>query len=124
MKWYERRPERCRKELMLIKQTYSKARIFLRKGKIAVFLKIRGRKMVYLIKVIYTDSFPCEQPKAFIVEPNIKQAPHRWGDGHLSIHGSKEPPEISGKIILDWSIKWIEAYENWLDTGKWSERMN
>jgi hypothetical protein len=124
MRWYEKRPERYEAEQMLIKKYYPKARIFERKGRIIVFLKIRGRKTNYLIETIYPKDFPYEQPKAFVTKPQIEDALHRWGDGSLSLHGViKEPPRLSGKIILDWSKKWVFAYENWVDTGVWPERM-
>jgi hypothetical protein len=122
MKWYERKPERYNAEVKLIMRNHRKARLFIDKGRLVVFLKIRGRKADYIAKIIYPEEFPYEQPEAYIVEPRIKEAPHRWSDGHLSIHGIKDGPDISGKIILDWTKLWVLAFENWLDTGRWPKK--
>lgn len=123
MKWYKQRQERRKAEIVAIKTIYPKARILIHKGHFVVFLKVPGRRAHYLVKVIYPNDFPYKQPKAYVVEPRIKDAPHRWSDGSLCFHEDYEGPRTSGKIILDLSRKWIEAYERWVDTGRWPKRV-
>lgn len=123
MKWYKQRPQRCKAEMMAIKRIYPKARILEYKGHLLIFLKVPSRKTRYLIKVVYPGDFPYGQPRAYVIEPKIKDAPHRWPDGRLSVHEDHEGPHTSGKIILDLTKKWIEAYEKWLDTGRWTKKI-
>ncbi|MGB3479911.1 MAG: hypothetical protein WBB67_12215 [bacterium] len=121
MKWYEAKPNRCIMETATIKQVYPAAQIDIERGYLIAFLMFQGRKGSYLLKVVYPSEFPYEEPKAFIKKPRIKDALHRWLDGSLCIKGNAEPPNLSGKIIIDWSINWIKTYENWLDGIRWPD---
>jgi hypothetical protein len=121
MKWFERNNDRFQGEKLALKRFYPKARLYIKRGRVVIFLKVCGRKRSYIVQVIYPNDFPYEQPKSYIIKPKIKKAPHRFRDGSLSIHGKYEGPRISGKIILDWSVRWIQAYENWLDSDEWPD---
>jgi hypothetical protein len=123
MAWYKERKERYIAETSLIRRLYPSARIGFERGRLVVLLKIRGRKATYYIKIEYPDSFPYALPKALILEPKIKKNPHQYNDKSLCFYPDNEGPQISGKIMLDWTIKWIIAYENWLDGNEWPDRI-
>jgi len=124
MKWYEEKPNRLKAEAMAIKEIYPMAKIQEKKGRLVASLIVQGRKAKYLLRVVYPKDFPYEEPKAYIDKPKIEHAEHRWiDDKSLCIEGNVEPPNLSGKIIIDWSINWIKAFENWLDTGYWPNNM-
>jgi len=123
MKWYEEKPRRLEKEVSLIRKIYPYARISIVKGYLVVKLRVVGRKTRYLLRVVYPRDFPYEEPKAYIDQPQIEYAKHRWNDGSLCIEGDAEPPALSGKIVMDWAINWIRAFEHWLDTDNWPERI-
>ncbi len=121
MHWFEEKPQRYIVETEFIKQNFPRARIFREKNRIVVFHTIIGRKTMYLVRMEYPEDFPYEQPGAFIVEPKINKAKHRWNDGALCLHSNRDGSSISGKIVLDRAKQWIMAYEEWLDTGVWPE---
>jgi len=123
MTWYEHDRTRYEAEKIAVRKYYPRVRIFMKRKQLILLLKVQGRKRSYMIQVVYPNDFPFDRPKAYCVKPNIRNAPHLYKDGRLSIHGDYESSRTSGKNVLDWAKKWLEAYENWLDTGKWSERI-
>ena len=123
MTWYEEKPKRLLTEIMLVKKYYPSARICRVKGSVAILLRVQGRKNEYSLRVEYPKDFPYSEPKAFIDQPRLKNIPHRWSDNSLCIEGDVNPPETSGKIIMDWSINWIRIFESWCDTGKWPKKI-
>jgi hypothetical protein len=120
-KWYERKPERYKLEGMLISTHYPKARMSIERGLLVIGFRVQGRKAFYSVKVVYPGDFPYSEPRAYIIEPVLKgDVPHRWPDGHLSVHDrSEDVPAISGKIVIDGAIQWIKCFEDWLITHKW-----
>lgn len=123
MKWYEAKPKRLTLEITAIKQVYPSAKAIIEKGRLIVFLNVQGEKTVYLLKVVYPIDFPYDEPKAYVFKPRIKDAPHRWRDGSLCFEGDAEPPNLSGRIVLDWSVNWLKVFENWLDGKDWPDRI-
>lgn len=124
MKWYEEKPKRLKAELVLIRQIYPEAWAIKEKGRLVICYYILGRKAKYFVKVVYPDDFPFEEPRAYVVEPKITHAQHRWlEDNSLCVEGNVEPPNVSGKIIIDWSIGWLRVYENWLDGVAWPDHL-
>jgi hypothetical protein len=122
MKWYESKTNRFLKERLTMKRFYPAAEMDIKNGYLIASLIIQARKGSYLLEVVYPSEFPYEEPKAFVKKPRIKNALHRWpDDGSLCVEGDAEPPNLSGKIIVDWSINWIKAYENWLDGIRWPD---
>ena len=121
MHWFEEKPQRYLAETELIKRCFPQARIFREKNRIVVFHMIIGMKTRYLVRMEYPEDFPYEQPRAFIVEPKINKAEHRWMDGALCLHGNSDDSRITGKIVLDRTKQWIMAYEEWVDSGNWPE---
>ncbi len=74
----------------------------------------------YRLKVVYPDRFPHERPKAFVVSPDVKGAPHRWGDGSLCLFGSGPTGvKTTALVVRNRAVTWFLAYEFWKATGKW-----
>lgn len=121
IEWYKKRSGRLKRELALLARVYPAVEIAFDKGLLFLKLRVRGRKVLYLLRVVYPEDFPYEGPRAYVDEPIIEESPHRWRDGSLCFLGDVEPPNLSGKIVLDWSIAWLRIFENWLDTGSWPE---
>jgi hypothetical protein len=122
MAWYTERPLRYKKELEVLGMYYPNTKINWENGLLVAFHEFFTPRNRYLVKIIYPENFPFKRPKAYVVIPYIKDAPHRYPDGALSIHFDNEGSQISGKNIFDGAKKWIEAYEGWLRTGSWPER--
>ena len=121
MKWYEAKIDRFLKERMIIKEFYPTAKMDIKNGHLIALLTVQARKDSYLLEIVYPTGFPYEEPKAYIRKPRIRNAKHRWKDGSLCVEGKAEPPILSGKIVIDWSINWIKAYEDWLDGIPWPD---
>lgn len=119
MKWFEENKERFQIELTLLRRNYPNARIVIDNGEVIIFKKVLGKFQNYLIKITYPESFPYSSPSAYPVTPKIHGAPHQYSDGKLCLHNSSEVGcQTSGKIVCDWVVRWIKAYEVWLASGK------
>lgn len=75
----------------------------------------------YRLKISYPERFPHEPPKAFVVWPDIKTAPHRFSDGSLCLF---DRPSASGVkttalVVRNRAVAWFLAYEIWRATGEW-----
>ena len=119
MAWFERDGQRLGMERQLLAWSYPEARMVLRDGRISVFLRIVGRRRRYVIRIDYPRCFPHEPPAAFPLEPPIAGTPHQYGGNRLCLHSASDVgPQTTGKVICDWCVDWIRAYETWLDSGK------
>ena len=120
MEWYEKNKERFLIEKKLFRRHYPQAIIIINNKRVIVFKKVLGKKHSYLIKIVYPRDFPNSQPRAYIVKPHIKKVHHQFSDSELCLYDSREVgPQTSGKVICDWCVRWIKAYEVWLSSGKW-----
>jgi len=118
MEWFQENEPRFLLEVRLLKRHYPGARVITHKGVLMVFNKFTARQGEYTIKVVYPRNFPGSAPAAYIVKPRIEHTPHSFSNGRLCLHSSAEVgPQTSGKVICDWSIEWIRAYESWLRNG-------
>jgi len=84
-----------------------------------IFYKHQGWRAEYIVRVNYPPDFPYSPPAAYVVKPTLLPTPHEYEGRRLCLHGLNQTnPDTSGKNILDWAKKWLEAYEGWLDNGQ------
>jgi hypothetical protein len=121
MEWYDVDPRRFECEVMLLKKHYPKTRIFIQRGQLTLYHKVKAKKTKYLAKIIYPYDFPYGPPEAYIIEPklpNIYEEIHRFADGNLCLAPPDQVgPQTSGLVICDWTVDWVAGYEIWLKTG-------
>ena len=122
MSWFNRDPERLDIEKQVAVAAYPEARFYKQGDLIRIRVVIRGRKNEYDIEIIYPSRFPAVHPDAFLRSPAEVDCPHILPDGQLSVHPAGGfGTEISGKVLIDWSVLWLQHFEYWLDTGNWPE---
>lgn len=110
MEWYERNKHRLALELGLLRRHHRDARILIDQNRLVVFKKIYHRR-TYLVKMTYPRNFPYAQPKVFVVKPSVRTH-HQWKDDSLCLFKPNQVgPKTSGKVILDWTIKFLKEYE-------------
>ncbi len=77
-----------------------------------------GTTFQILIKAM--DNHPFSAPQAYVIEPDISRAPHRYKDGSLCLF---RPEEYSNKMtilsIRNLACAWCFAYEAYQNTGEW-----
>jgi hypothetical protein len=122
MIWYKQNPLRFECEILLLKKYYPQTRIFIERGRLIVYHKVKGRKDKYLIKIIYPDDFPYRHLAAYIIKPklpNLYEEIHRFeDDGSLCLAPPDQMgPQISGMVCCGWSIDWVAGYEVYKKTG-------
>lgn len=84
-------------------------------------LKSEGGRS-YLLTIEYPPRFPHERPKAFIVNPPIKSAPHMLSDGSLCLFDDPwaTDPKCTALVVRNRAVTWMLAYEAWqLTGGEW-----
>ena len=119
MRWYDKEKGRFLLEVRLLRRHYPEARIIVNDGILVIFKKVMGKRRNYLLKIVYPNNFPQEVPSAYVVKPEIGRTPHSFSSGRLCLHSAREAgPQLSGKVIMDWSTEWVAAYERWLKSGK------
>jgi hypothetical protein len=110
MQWYQKNKTRFLLEKKLIRRHYPTARIFTDNKKIVILMKI-SLKRLYLIEMIYPKNFPYSQPKVFVKKPSVFTS-DQYKDGSLCLFDPNQAgPQISGKMLLDWTIKFLKDYE-------------
>lgn len=121
MPWFQRDKERYRLEVKLLKKHFPNARVVIYRGRLVIFHKVRGKFNQYLVRIIYPKNFPHSQSwQVKVVKPEISGAPHQFKNGSLCLFAPNQvSSQTSGKIIADWSKRWVKAYEKWRDAGKW-----
>ena len=121
--WYEQDPGRLAVEKHLMMRHYPQSVLVKLGGLIRSCINIEGEFACYRLEVVLPKRFPCNQPKAFIRAPNLKSGClHRFPDGSLCLyHGSEAGRQTSVKVITDWSVMYVAAYEKWVKTGRWPE---
>ncbi|MBM4032147.1 MAG: hypothetical protein FJ291_10220 [Planctomycetes bacterium] len=120
MAWFERDQVRLLREARLLKRHHPQARLVIQDGELVAYKKVQGVYGEYLIKVVYPHDFPGAPPAAFVVRPRLGHTPHQYQGGRLCLHSPEEVgPQTSGKVICDWAVRWIAAYERWKQTGHW-----
>ena len=76
----------------------------------------------YQIQVQYTQRFPYEAPKTYVLAPEIKNAGHVHPDGHLRLLRREERlwnPEATAATLMLWVSHWLHCYEVSKDSGEW-----
>lgn len=117
MEWFQKDEARFFVEMRLLEKHHPDARVIIHKGVVMVFKKFRGGRGTYLVRIVYPRNFPKRVSDAYVVKPELKYAMHRYSDGRLCLHATEEVgPQTSGKVICDWSVEWLKAYEKWLDS--------
>ncbi len=117
--WPENDKVRFLLEIKLLRRSYPDARPIISNGLLMVSNKFQGKRAAYMMKIEYPVDFPWSAPSAFITKPRIAGAKHIFDKGQLCLYTQKEVgPQTSGKVILDWAIAWLRAYEAWLDSGR------
>ena len=121
--WPYENPARFDAEKTLIARYYSGSKIIIGQ-QVEVYTKFSGRiNPYYIVKIVYPEDFPDDYPpEPYIVEPIIKDALHMLGKSMPCIGTRSDfSPATSGKMILDWTRKWIQAYEIYRATGHWPD---
>lgn len=98
---------------------------FFKKGKkLGVKGKIYTRNgNCYDIKIIYPDNYPNNAPETFCESSLKRYPPHLLSKNKLCNHLPEEwESKYTIAVIIGWSIKWFDAYEQWKRTGKWKGR--
>lgn len=120
MPWFRKDKRRYQVEVRNLKRHHPQARVFIKDGRLIILHKVAGRFDKYLIKVVYPQGFPYAQDWVVkVVKPEIVGAPDQFKNGGLCLFGSSNVgPQTTGKVMVDWSRKWVKAYEQWKVTGR------
>ena len=76
----------------------------------------------YEIMLRYPHRFPFAPPRAFVMNPKIKQSRHIYPDGHLCLFHTDDKawqPETTAATVMTWVSLWLHCYEAWKDSGVW-----
>ena len=79
-----------------------------------------GRPFDLMIE--YPDVFPHAPPRAFVVRPDVEDAPHQLLDGSLCLFN--DPATAAGVkttalLVRSRAVVWLLAFEVWQRTGEW-----
>ncbi|MFA5033796.1 MAG: hypothetical protein WC614_12365 [bacterium] len=125
MEWYERDKERFLLEVKLIKRHYPNAKTGISNNTVVVYKKFLGKFNNYFVKIVYPHNFPYTPPDVNILSPHIEISPHQFPNreknenGKPCLYDSAEVGhQTTGKVICDWSVRWLKAYEVWLASGR------
>lgn len=122
--WYRTTPKRFQHEQRIMKKYYPQMQLFNDsegnmgwQGKLTTW-----RENTYEVMIVYPPTFPYKPPKAYPVNPKIKQSRHIYEDGHLCLFTADDriwEIKTTASTLVSWVAKWLHCYEVWLDTGQW-----
>ena len=119
--WYQRNPERFRREVELMKE-YSRARLVKAGSELVWCERLRGVSgRHYDIAISYPARFPIARPEAFIVSPELRNVPHRFSNGALCLFDDPFAPDprTSAAVVRNRTVAWILCFEVWQHTSEW-----
>ncbi|MGC9454942.1 MAG: hypothetical protein ACP5HU_08750 [Phycisphaerae bacterium] len=122
MAWDKKRPERFALEKRLLGQFHPGVKLIKKGGKWRIIKRYQGRKGTYEAELVYPRNFPYGQVKAYLIRPRAKRsAPHYFANSRWLCLNEPEDVgvETTGKVYVDWFVKWVKKYERWLETGRW-----
>ena len=76
----------------------------------------------YQIRVQYSQRFPFQAPKAYVLTPEIKNTDHVHPEGYLHLNGRERwrwRQEATAATLTFWVCHWLNCYEVWQDAGEW-----
>ena len=121
MSWFQSDPRRFEKEVQLMMQG---SQACLRQSGDHVFWVedlIAKTGQPYRLIIDYPDRFPYEMPRAYVANPAVDGAPHRFADGSLCMFDNPGAcnPKITALVIRNRAVLWFLAYEVWRVSGVW-----
>lgn len=120
--WFERDGGgRLAVEMDLLRRHYPQAVAVLKDGLMRVRMNVQGRKATYCLELVFPRRFPNEVPQVFMRSPKLPgSTPHYFSDDSLCLyHWPEVGMQTSAKILLDWSVMYVKAFELWQDTRRW-----
>ena len=119
--WFDRDPQRLEKEIELMRE-FTRAQLR-QNGSNLFWVEdlVSVARNQYRIAVNYPDRFPFERPQAFVLAPDISNAPHRLGNGSLCLFHNPWASDVktTALVVRNRTVAWILAHEIWKVTGKW-----
>ena len=76
----------------------------------------------YDVRIQYPPNFPYIPPRAYVVNPKIKESRHIYKDGHLCLFHKDDKVwqnQTTAATVVSWTALWLHCYEVWLETGEW-----
>ncbi|TSA19393.1 hypothetical protein D4R75_09660 [bacterium] len=78
-------------------------------------------KQLYVVSVLFPDTYPNEMPTVFITKPEIGQSPHRYTKGNICyLHPTMWNPGVHNlQFVIQRAVKWLGKYEVWKQSNAW-----
>ena len=79
----------------------------------------------YDVRIQYPPNFPYIPPRAYVVNPKIKESRHIYKDGHLCLFHKDDKVwqnQTTAATMVSWTALWLHCYEVWVETGEWPRR--
>ncbi|MBI5778302.1 MAG: hypothetical protein HZA49_02475 [Planctomycetes bacterium] len=119
-------------DLYLVQRQFNDAKAYFqnmdlyqtRNGKICVKVALQPSYQIYVISILFPDSYPYEMPSVNIDKPDVLSGPHRYNTGNICyLHPSMwNPGQHNLSFVIQRTAKWINKYEVWKNSGVWPGR--